>query len=65
MNGDQEILGDYAQQGFSLQEYSDDCLELYFKDRMIGVFSQIGATKEGIRGACGRFMEKLQVEVKT
>ena len=57
---DKEILGDYADQGFTLEESQDDILELYFKDNMIAVFSQLGATQRSIRQTCKRFITRLR-----
>lgn len=62
MNNDHQILGEYADQGFSLEEDADETLLLYFKDKNpeVAVFSQLGATQRSIRAACKRFITTLK-----
>lgn len=55
-----EILGEYADEGFHVEEPDDDVLTLYFKDRMVAAFSQLGATQRSIRNACKRFMGRMR-----
>ena len=61
MNGniEHQILGEYANQGFSLEECADHVTVLWFKDTMIAAFSQVGATEQSIRDVCKRHMERL------
>jgi len=61
MNWQQDILGEFAGQGFSLHEDGDHSLEIYFKDspKPFAVFSQLGPTKSKIQEACKQFMERL------
>jgi hypothetical protein len=61
---EQAILGEYAEQGFSLQEVerrSDDVIyEIYFKGASTKKrFSELWATTEGIREACRQFLNQL------
>ena len=60
MNSDKQVLGEYVNQGFSLEEYDGDhTVVLWFKDSMIAAFSQLGATPESLRATCKRHLEKL------
>ncbi len=61
MNGniEREILGEYADQGFSLEEDSDEALLLYFKGTMIAAFQQTRVKPEDIQAACRRFEKGL------
>ena len=60
MSNDHQILGEYADQGFSLEEDADATLLLYYKDKMVAEFSQLGATQHSIRESCKRFIECLK-----
>ena len=60
MNNNHQILGEYADQGFCLEEDADATLLLYFKDKIVAVFSQLGATQHSIRESCKRFITKLK-----
>jgi len=65
MNREHEILGEFANDGFTLQEYADLTIELRFKGQSVAAFSQLGPTKENIQEACKRFMDRLKAEVGT
>jgi len=58
---DGEILGDYADQGFSLEEDGDATLLLYYKDKdkEIATFSQLSPTTHQIRETCRRYLAGL------
>lgn len=67
MNGktENQILGEYASQGFSLEECDGDhTIVLWFKDTMVAAFSQLGATRESIQDICKRHLEKLTTPVE-
>lgn len=54
-----DTLGDYQDYGFTLTQKDDHTLELYFKDKLIAVFSQSGATPISIRLACKGFIDNM------
>jgi len=53
------VLEDYADLGFALKEDGDHILELWFKDKRIRTFSQIGATQEALWQACQDYWDSL------
>jgi hypothetical protein len=59
MNGDNGILGEYADQGYWVKEYDDHIVTVGYKDKEIAAFSQIGTTPEMLRDACKRHMVQL------
>ena len=61
MNGniEQQLLGEYAGEGYSVQEDADHVLVIWFKGQMIAAFSQLGATPEAVRNICRRHKERL------
>ena len=58
---EREILGEYADQGFSLEEDGDHTLLLYFKDldKEIATFSQLGPTEHQLRETCRQYLARL------
>ena len=61
MDNSHQILGEYADQGFSIEEDGDDTLLLYYKDtdKEIAIFSQLGPTEHQIRETCQRYLARL------
>jgi len=62
MNGktESEILGEYASQGFSLEEYDGDHTRvLWFKNTMVAALSQVAATPGAVQDICKRHLERL------
>ena len=60
----QHILGQYADQGFALEECGDNVVVLWYKDGMIAAFSQLGATRESIQHVCQQHLDKLATATK-
>lgn len=57
---DPDILGDFAEMGYSLRtEDGDETVSLYFKDGFITRFNQTKATKSDIREACQEHWNRL------
>jgi len=59
MNGDNGILGEYADQGYWVKEYDDHVVAVGYKDKEIAAFSQTSATTEALRDACQRHMGRM------
>ena len=61
MNGniEKEILGEYTDQGFSLQEV-DGHTELYLKEARIKIFPPGEATEQNVREAIEQFLKRDQ-----
>lgn len=64
MNYGKDILGEFANQGFSLEEVGQTpngtIFEIYFKDAPTGIrFSELWATEDGIRNACRQYLLRL------
>lgn len=57
---EQDILGEYADQGYHLEEEADITVTLWFKDQMIAAFSQFGVTAEVLQKVCQRHMARLR-----
>lgn len=55
MNAD--ILGEFADYGFTLKEPDDHFLELYFKDKKIATYNQEKVTPEIIRQGCHNYLK--------
>ena len=54
-----EVLGDFADLGFRLEEEADEITVLYFKERFIDYFNQPKAQKEIILQACQKYLDRL------
>ena len=54
-----EVLGEYADCGFKLEEIGDDELVLYFKDKKIATYNQIKVTIEIIREGCKNYLASI------
>jgi len=54
-----DILEDYADLGFRLEEEGDHTISLYFKENWIARFNQTMVTKETIWEGCEGYMNKL------
>jgi hypothetical protein len=54
-----EILGDFVDQGYHLEEEADVTVTLWFKDQNLGAYSQFGIVAEDLRNACRRHMARL------
>ena len=52
-------LGPYQSKGFRLMEFDDHILMLYYRDEVVGVLSQSGATIPVIHEACRKHLETL------
>ena len=48
----EEALGEYAQQGFTLENDGDIAVHLIHEGERVASFSQMGATKESLRDEC-------------
>ena len=59
MNNDHQILGEYADQGFGLQEV-DGHTELYLKEARIKIFPPGEATEQNVREAIEQFLKRDQ-----
>jgi len=55
----EEILEDYADLGFRLEEEGDHIVTLYFKEDRIANFNQARVTKEVIWQVCQGYMDRL------
>ena len=63
MNGDKEMLGEYADQGYWTKEYDDHVITVGYKDKEIAAFSQIAATPEALQRACSNHQKRLHQPV--
>ena len=59
MKGNDNTLGEYADQGYWFKEHDDHVVTVGYKDKEIAAFSQIGATPEALRDACQRHMGRM------
>lgn len=69
MNGDKAILGEYINQGFSLQKVEQRpdgaIFELFFKGASTKKrFSELWTTSEGIQESCRQFINQLTVKAE-
>jgi len=64
MNGDNGVLGEYADQGYWLKEYDDHVVTVGYKDKEIAAFSQTVATPEMLKGVCNRHQARLRGPAK-
>ena len=62
---DKEILGDYADQGYYLKEYSDHVVTVCYKDdsEELAAFNQTIATPEKLQAVCERHHARLVTPV--
>ena len=54
-----EVLGDYADLGFQLEEEGDHIISLWFKEDWIANFNQARVTKEIIWQVCQGYLDRL------
>lgn len=52
-----DILGEYAELGFSTKEIDDHFLELWFKDKLIARYNQEKVTADIIRQGCHNYLK--------
>jgi len=58
-NSDDQILQEYAKEGYSLDARDDHVITLWFKDSIVAAFSQGVVTAAEIRDVCRRHMAGL------
>ena len=54
MHNDDEILQEYAREGYRLDARDDHVITLWFKDAIVAAFSQSVVTAAEIRDVCRR-----------
>jgi hypothetical protein len=56
-----QALGEFAQQGFTLEHPDDHVVELHHEGEFVARFSQAGATPQRLQEECVRHLENIKV----
>lgn len=59
MGKDKQALGEYADEGYRIQEYDDHVVTVCFKDKELAAFSQVGTTPEALQAVCKRHKDGI------